>query len=433
MMLVFSIGKGAKLSEKRKDKRGRILRTGESQDMVTGEYRFSYYEYGKKKNFRSWRLNATDPLPEGKRPCLSLREKEEKYKEAKRKGISFTSGDITVNELVDSYIKSRSNGHVKNTTRYGYATVQNFLKKEEFCNRKIRDVTTVSAMEWLAELQASGKRRYSSIQSIRGVLRPAFRKAVQSGWIEKNPFDDFQIHEVIVNDSVRRDALSRGDERRYLEFVKNDKHYSRYYEGIYILFNTGMRISEFCGLTLDDLDMEKRTININKQLQRTGHDTYIEDTAKTKSGTRTIPMEDGEYEAFKVLIERRKQNPANPSIDGVSNFICLDKDNHPMLAMHWEHYFNFIEKKYNKIYRNPIQHVTPHVCRHTYCSKKAKAGMNPVHLAYLMGHSEVDVTLNTYTHTRFNDALEELQRLGCVSDTVNKDTDEKEEIDADTV
>ena len=59
------------MSQKRKDKRGRILRNGESQDPITGEYRFSYYENGKKKNFRSWKLNATDPLPEGKRPCLS--------------------------------------------------------------------------------------------------------------------------------------------------------------------------------------------------------------------------------------------------------------------------------------------------------------------------------------------------------------------------
>lgn len=425
MMLVFSIGKGAKLSEKRKDKRGRILRNGESQDAITGEYRFSYYEYGKKKNFRSWRLNATDPLPEGKRPCLSLREKEAQYKEAKSKGFDFSNGNMTVNELVGSYVKSRSNGRVKTTTKYGYATVQNFLKQDEFGNCKIKDVTTVYAMGWLSELQSSGKKRYSSIQSIRGVLRPAFRKAVQSGWIAKNPFDDFQIHEVIVNDSVRRDAISPADEKRYLEFVKSDKHYSRYYDGIYILFNTGMRISEFCGLTIDDLDMEKRTININKQLHRIGTRVYIEDTAKTKSGTRIIPMEDGVYEAFKSILQKREQNPANPSVDGISNFLYLDKDNHPMLAMHWEHYFNFIENKYNKIYRNPIPHITPHVCRHTYCSKKAKAGMNPVHLAYLMGHSEIDVTLGTYTHTRFNDAVDELQRLGCISDTNSKDATDK--------
>ena len=90
------------MSQKRKDKRGRILRNGESQDPITGEYRFSYYENGKKKNFRSWKLNATDPLPEGKRPCLSLREKEEQYQDDKKKGVSFAKGDMTVCELVES-------------------------------------------------------------------------------------------------------------------------------------------------------------------------------------------------------------------------------------------------------------------------------------------------------------------------------------------
>ena len=404
------------MSQKRKDKRGRVLRNGETQDPKTGEYRFSYYENGKKKNFRSWRLNEKDPTPEGKRAGLSLREKEALYQKEKDKKENFATCGMTVSELVDFYVKTRSNGRVKNTTKQNYKTVQNFLKSEEFGNVKINDVTTSTAMEWLTELQASGKKRYSSIQNIRGVLRPAFRKAVQSEWIFKNPFDDFQLHEVIVNDSVRRDAVSPADERRFLEFVRNDKHFSRYYEGIYILFNTGMRISEFCGLTTDDLDMERRTISINKQLHRVGTRVYIEDTAKTKAGTRVIPMEDGVYEAFRTILEKRKMNPANPSIDGVSNFICLDKDDNPMLALHWEHYFKHIRIKFNKIYKKPIPHITPHVCRHTYCSKKAKAGMNPVHLAYLMGHSETDITLGTYTHTRFDDAVDELRRMGVIGD-----------------
>lgn len=73
---------------------------------------------------------------------------------------------------------------------------------------------------------------------------------------------------VVVNDSVTREAITRNQEREFLDFVKNDRHFSKYYEGIYILFKTGLRISEFTGLTLSDIDLEKRTININYQLQR---------------------------------------------------------------------------------------------------------------------------------------------------------------------
>ena len=93
------------------------------------------------------------------------------------------------------------------------------------------------------------------------------------------------------NDSVTREAITREEERKFLKFVKEDPHFSRYYEGIYILFKTGMRISEFTGLTLSDLDMEKRTINIDHQLQKTGTKVYI-DTTKTYAGKRVLPMTD---------------------------------------------------------------------------------------------------------------------------------------------
>ena len=65
-----------------------------------------------------------------------------------------------------------------------------------------------------------------------------------------------------------------------------------------------MRISEFCGLTIKDLDMEKRIIDINKQCQRTKMDIHIE-TTKTNAGTRKIPMTDDVYEAFKAILEDR--------------------------------------------------------------------------------------------------------------------------------
>ena len=55
--------------------------------------------------------------------------------------------------------------------------------------------------------------------------------------------------------------------------------------------------------------------------------------------------------------------------------------------------------------------ITPRVCRHTYCSNMAKSGMNPKTLQYLMGHSDIGVTLNTYTHLGLEDAQDELRRM----------------------
>ena len=78
-------------------------------------------------------------------------------------------------------------------------------------------------------------------------------------------------------------------------------------------------------------------------------------------------------------------------------------------------------EKYNKIYKVQMPKVTPHVCRHTFCSNMAKSGMNPKTLQYIMGHSDIGVTLNTYTHLGYEDAEEEMQELDSkVLDMVKK-------------
>ena len=82
-----------------------------------------------------------------------------------------------------------------------------------------------------------------------------------------------------------------------------------------------------------------------------------------------------------------------------------------MVALHWEKYFQHIVEKYNKIYKVQLPKITPHVCRHTFCSKMAKNGMNPKTLQYIMGHSDISVTLYTYTHVSFEDAQAEVKRM----------------------
>ena len=99
------------------------------------------------------------------------------------------------------------------------------------------------------------------------------------------------------------------------------------------------------------------------------------------------------------------------SIDGYSGFLFYDDNGMPLVAMHWQHRFNHMVGRYNDIYRVQMPNITPHVCRHTYCSNMAKSGMNPKTLQYLMGHSDISVTMNVYTHIGFVDAEEELKRM----------------------
>ena len=242
------------------------------------------------------------------------------------------------------------------------------------------------------------------------VERPAFQMAVDDDLIRKNPFE-FQLATVVVNDSVTMEAITRKQERAFMEFVIQDKHFCRYYDGIYILFKTGLRISEFVGLTLNYIDMQDRKINVNHQLQRKRNMEYVIEDTKTTSGTREIPMSDEVYACFQRIIANRKKVKKEPMIDGKCGFLYLDKNDMPMVALHWEKYFQHIREKYNKIYRVQMPEVTPHVCRHTFCSNMAKSGMNPKTLQYIMGHSNIGVTLNTYTHVQYEDAEKEMNKI----------------------
>lgn len=198
---------------------------------------------------------------------------------------------------------------------------------------------------------------------------------------------------------------------KFLKFIHDDNVYCKYYEVVYILFHTGMRISEFCGLTLRDIDLENWIINIDHQLLRTSEGKYVIEATKTNTGTRKLPMTEDVFRCFQAIIEDREKPRYEKILDGYTGFLFTDKDGKTLVAMQWEHRFNHMVKRYNDIYRAQMPNITPHVCRHTYCSNMAKSGMNPKTLQYLMGHSDIDVTLNTYTHLGLEDAADELKRM----------------------
>ena len=395
------------MSEIRKDNKGRRLATGESQDK-DGRYRYKYNDaFGKRKSVYSWRLTESDPYPKGKRKDISLREKEKEVEKALRNAVATSGGNMTVLELVQKYISQKRG--VKHNTQANYNFVINVIKKEDFGAKRIDTIKLSDAKTWLIKLQDDG-RGYSSIHSIRGVVRPAFQMAVDDDLINKNPFE-FQLATVVVNDSVTREAITRKQQREFLRFIKEDKHFCKYYDGIYILFHTGLRVSEFVGLTINDIEFDKERIKVDHQLQRTRNMKYEILTPKTEKGERYVPMQKDVADCFRRIIQNRKHPKIEPMIDGYSGFLFLDKNDMPMVALHWEKYFQHIREKYNSIYKVQMPCITPYVCRHTFCSNMAKSGMNPKTLQYIMGHSDIGVTLNTYTHLQFEDALEEMKKV----------------------
>ena len=390
----------------RRDSKHRVLRRGESI-RSDGKYQFKYHVNGKPHFVYSWRLEPTDKLPVGKKPCLSLRELEKQIGYDLDNNLNPVGKSMTVVELVERYLKTRIG--VKPNTLTNYNFVRNLLANEDFSRKKIANVKTSDAKLFLIKMQQDGK-GYSTIKTVCGVLRPAFQMAVDDDILNKNPFA-FELAKVVVNDSVTREAITRDQMRKFLKFVHDDNVYCKYYEVVYILFHTGMRISEFCGLTLSDIDLENRIINIDHQIQRMPDMRLVIESTKTNAGTRKLPMTEDVARCFQAIIEDRPKPKFEKMIEGYTGFLFLDDNGNPLVAMHWEHRFNHMVKRYNDIYRVQIPNITPHICRHTYCSNMARSGMNPKTLQYLMGHSEIGVTLNTYTHLGLEDATDELKRV----------------------
>ena len=123
-------------------------------------------------------------------------------------------------------------------------------------------------------------------------------------------------------------------------------------------------------------------------------------------------MTDNVYQALKNIIARRQRPAKEWLIDGYSGFLLLDKNGNPKVAMHIEHHFQWALKKYRKLHPDqPLPKITPHVFRHTFCTKMAHAGMDIKSLQYLMGHSDAGVTMNVYTHATYDHAEATMQKI----------------------
>ena len=375
------------MAERRKDSKNRVLRNGESQ-RKDGTYMYRYTDV------------------RGKRVCVytrtleELRVKEQTIQKELNDGIDYAAGEIIVLDLLKRYIATKTG--VRYNTKVGYQFVLNLVSKESFGCLKIRDIKPSDAKQWFIKLYQDG-RRYSTITSVRGVLRPAFEMAVEDDIIRRNPFS-FQITDVVPNDSKTRQAISGEVKERFLTFIRESRHYSQYYDEIIILLGTGMRVSELYGLTRADLDFEARRIKVERQLTRTRHCEYYVEKPKTASGERYIPMTDEVYRAFQNAVQRRKQPKVELLIDGHTGFLFLDKDGKPKVAMHLEHVMKRIVDRYNDAHEDKLPSITPHVLRHTFCTEMANSGIDLKSLQYLMGHSDAGVTLNVYTHASYEAA-----------------------------
>ena len=370
------------MSEKRKDSKGRVLKDGESQ-RANGTYDYRYTDIHKKR-----RCIYAKSLTE-------LRKKEEELWRDLADGIDYAAGEMTVADLVDRYMNLKR-GLKPNSLR-SYNTAVKRIHADPFGQKAIKTVKLSDAKGWFVFLHDSGFKQ-NTIGILQSVVRPAFEMAVEDDIIRKNPFK-FKLSDVVPKDAYVRDALTREQQEKYLQFVQD--YGGNYYDDIVILMGTGLRVSELYGLTRADIDFERHCIHVRRQLCRTAEKPYFVTPPKTKSGIRNVPMTDTVCAALRRVVKARASTKVEALVDGCSGFLFLDKSGMPKVAMHLENYMRGVQGKFEKVYGKPVPRITPHVLRHTFCTNVQQAGLDVKSLQYLMGHSNASVTLDVYTHSFF--------------------------------
>lgn len=151
---------------------------------------------------------------------------------------------------------------------------------------------------------------------------------------------------------------------------------------------------------------ERARVKIDKQLNNAGweivsRNKYVPNStlavkeAILRGNTESDYLLFIEDKAIAVVEAKKEDNPLGENVKRQAEDYAVnpqpwyglwfDKNEMPMVALHWEKYFQHIREKYNSIYKVQMPCITPHVCRHTFCSKMAKAGMNLKTLQYIMG------------------------------------------------
>ena len=375
----------------RKDNKGRVLEKGESQ-RKDGTYMYRWTDLSKKRQT----IYA--------RTLNELRQKELQVTRTEIiSGVSWESNKITVRELIDRYLSLKK---VRITTDQKYRYLINMLDKIQILDIPIKNIKTSLAKQYMITLSNMGY-SYGTVQNAKTLLKPAFQMAVEDDYIVKNPFL-FTLSNIIENDSKQRFSMSEEEEDHYIEFISNHGWFRHIYDDVVILLNTGMRVSELYGLTFKDVDLKNRRINVNKQLHRI-EGKYVVLPPKSKAGNRILAMNDATRKAF--MNKRTEVRPkVEYVIDGYTGFVFINHLGFPKTRRNLEGSMREVRKKHIELGLGELPQITPHVLRHTFCSRMVEKGMNVKTLQLVMGHSDISTTLDVYTHKKPDDVAKEMEQ-----------------------
>lgn len=177
-----------------------------------------------------------------------------------------------------------------------------------------------------------------------------------------------------------------------------------------MLLETGLRVSEFCGMTVDDIDFSTNTLQVKRQIiYRKIGGVYRSNvqTPKTAAGYRPIPLSASAVQSLHNLIARAD---LNVKVDGVTKFV-MARNSYECKAESVERWIRTVVRRIRKKHPS-FPDVTPHILRHTFCTNLFRLGINPKAIQKIMGHTNISTTLDIYTHMEDEAIKSQIDELG---------------------
>ena len=400
--------------KQRKDSKGRVLQKGESQRKIDGMYIYTYVDpYGKRCYVYS-------------KDLFTLREKEQDLIRCQMDGLDFyVGGRATINMAFDRYMSTKYN--LRETTRSNYIYMYNRFVRDEFGNKLIADVKYTDVKMFYYHLMNDKNIAVNTLDNIHTIIHPIFDMAVRDDIIRKNPTDGVMA-EIKKNSGKNkgiRHALTVEQQKAFIDAIRYSPEFYHWYPLFVTLLGTGMRIGECIGLRWKDVDFKHRNINVNHAVTyytRREKVCFGVSKPKTEAGNRLIPMMDTVYDALKNEYDRQKKDGfCVAEVDGMNGFIFSNRNG----SLHNPHCINAAIKRISeshnareiiaakKEHREPviISHFSAHHLRHTFCSRLCENETNVKVIQEIMGHANIETTLDIYTEINYSKKQESLEEL----------------------